>query len=195
MQSLFRPEAVAHATRRLDGAVLLPAPLTAWVAIAMVVTVLAFVAWFATARSYTRQESVPGWISAQTVQRGDSIAVVAADGELVAELFVPQRAAELVAVGQTLRLKYEALPYGRHAQQQGTVIHVSPTALAPEETSHAGIPVKGPVFRVRVRLPTQRVDAEGIPVDLRPGMLLTAEIAGHRRRLFETLFEPDAVTP
>ena len=37
--------------------------------------------------------------------------------------------------------------------------------------------------------------AGGASVPLRAGMLLTADILGHRRTLFESLFDPEAVTP
>ena len=254
MQPLFRPEVIAHATRRLDGAVLLPAPLAAWGAVAFVVAVLALGAWFAATATYTRKESAPGWLSpqggvaravagrrgtvtallvsegdiveagtplaviatdgdyvvtapirgrvealaarvGQSVSRSSTVAVLAANDELMAELLVSPRAAGFVAVGQELRLKYDVLPFGRHGVQQGVVTHVSRTVLAPGETANAGIPVTEPVFHVRVRLPAQRVEAGGASVPLRAGMLLTADILGHRRTLFESLFDPEAVTP
>lgn len=260
MQPLFRPEAIAHATGRLDGAVLLPAPLATWATIGIVVAVLGLGAWFAATATYTRHESVRGWLSpqggvsravagqhgtvtallvseadivqagtplarigppaqpdaigddvvsapiggridalaahlGQTVRPGDTVAVVTADDELIAELLVPPHAAGLVATGQTLPLKYDALPHGRRGVQDGTVTYVSRTALAPDEVGNPGIPVGRPVFRVRVRLPAQHVDAGGTSVQLRAGMLLTAEIAGHRRTLIGSLLGPDGAAP
>ena len=90
MQSLFRPEAVAHATQRLDGDVLLPAPLVIWGTVAFVVAVLAIGAWFAATASYTPTESVAGWLTPEggvtrAVSRRDGhvLAVVVAEGDAV----------------------------------------------------------------------------------------------------------------
>lgn len=182
MDSLFRPEAVAHATGRLDGVVLLPAPLAAWGAIAIAVAVLGLGAWFAATATYARHESVPGWLSPQggTASSGTD--------ELIAELLVPPYVAGLVTPGQTLSLHYDAPLFGRRLVQRGTVTHVSRTPVGPDEIGDRGVPVVGPVYRVEVRLPAQHVDAGGERAGLRAGMLLNAQIAGHRRTLFESLF-------
>ena len=88
MQPLFRAEAVAHATQRLDGAVLLPAPLVTWGAVAFVVAVLALGAWFAATASYVRTESAQGWLApdggvTRAVSRrdGNVLAVLVAEGD------------------------------------------------------------------------------------------------------------------
>ena len=275
MQPLFRPEAVAHATGRLDGAVLLPAPVAAWGAVAFAVAALAIGGWFGATATYTSKESVPGRLSpyggtaravvvddgtvvdllvaegesveagaplarigtprrladpditatvrgtaatlasnvatarkdvvaapiggrvdmlavriGQYVRGGDTVAVLVADDELVAELLVPAHLAGFVAVGQILRLNYDALPFGSRGSQQGVVTRVSRTAFSPAEAEATGIPVAGPVFPVRVRLAEQRIDVEGAPVSLRAGMLLTADIVGPPQTLFESLFGP-----
>ena len=166
-----------------------------------VVTAGTPLARIATDRDYAVAAPIDGRVEAfavrvgQSVPRGGTIAVLVANDDLMAELLVPSRAAGFVAVGQILRLKYDALPSGRHGVQQGVVTHVSRTALARDETGNVGIPVTEPVFRVRVRLPAQRVEAGGASVPLRAGMLLTADILGHRRTLFESLFHAQPVTP
>ena len=90
MQPLFRAEAVAHATQRLDGEVLLPAPLATWGAVALVPAVLAVAAWFAATATYGRTESVQGWLApdggvARAVSRrdGNVLALMVAEGDLV----------------------------------------------------------------------------------------------------------------
>lgn len=90
MQSLFRAEAVAHAMQRLDGEVLLPAPLVTWGAVALVVAVLALAAWFAATATYTRTESVLGWLApdggvARAIARrdGNVLALMVAEGDIV----------------------------------------------------------------------------------------------------------------
>ena len=216
MQPLFRPEAVAHATGRLDGAVLLPAPIAAWGAVAFAVATLALGGWFCATATYTSKESVSGRLSPQSgmahavaegrgtvaellvyegarVEAGTPLASIdtppqPATDELVAELLVPAHLAGFVAVGQKLRLRYDALPFGRSGIQQGVVTGVSATALGMDEVDATAIPVAGPVFPVRVRLDAQRIDVDGVAVPLRAGMLLTTDIVGYRRTLFESLF-------
>ncbi|MXY56259.1 MAG: HlyD family efflux transporter periplasmic adaptor subunit [Gammaproteobacteria bacterium] len=90
MQPLFRPQAVAHATQRLDGDVLLPVPLVTWGAAAFVFAVLALGAWFAGTATYTRTQSVQGWLTPEggvtrAVSRrdGNVLAVMVAEGDLV----------------------------------------------------------------------------------------------------------------
>lgn len=90
MQPLFRAEAVAHATQRLDGDVLLPAPLATWGAVVFVVAVLASAAWFAATATYTRTESLQGWLApdggvTRAVSHRDGIvrALLVAEGDVV----------------------------------------------------------------------------------------------------------------
>ena len=90
MQPLFRAEAVAHATQRLDGEVLLPASLVTWGAVAFLVAVLALAAWFAATATYTRTESAEGWLApdggvARAVSRRDGTvhALMVAEGDVV----------------------------------------------------------------------------------------------------------------
>lgn len=127
----------------------------------------------------------------QSVGPGSPVAVVVPVGEeLVAELYVPSRAAAFVAAGQPLRLKYEAFPFQRYGAQDGVVAEVSRTVLSPAETGTAGIGIAEPVFRVRGRLAAQTLDAYGASVPLRAGMLLSADIVVDRRTLLEWLLDP-----
>ena len=280
MQPLFRSEVIAHATGRLDGTVLLAAPLAAWAAVVFAASTLLLGAWFVATTTYTSKESVLGRLSPRGgvaravaatngtvteflvsegdlvepgmplarigtpphsvptddgalnaalgradaildpsvatggvqvvpapikgrvdalaapvghyVRRGDTVAVLSADDELEAELLVPAHVAGFVAVGQKLHLRFDALPFGRRAVQDGVVTHVSGTALGPVETDATGISVTTPVFPVRVRLAGQQIAVDGANVPLRAGMLLTADIVGHRRTLLESLFGPEA---
>jgi membrane fusion protein len=63
MTLLFRPEAVAHASRRLAGDVVLATPLSfriqAGFAVAVVIAALVFVSL----ATYARKETVVGWLS------------------------------------------------------------------------------------------------------------------------------------
>ena len=127
----------------------------------------------------------------QAVRPGSPVAVVVPVGEdLVAELYVPSRAAGFVAAGQPLRLKYEAFPFQRYGAQDGVVTEVSRTVLSPAETGIPGVGLAEPVFRVRGRLAAQDLDAYGASVPLRAGMLLSADIVVDHRTLVEWLLDP-----
>ena len=90
MQPLYRAEAVAHATQRLDGEVLLPAPLVTWGAVGFAMAVLALGAWFLASASYAPTESAEGWLApaggvARAVSRrdGNVLALMVAEGDVV----------------------------------------------------------------------------------------------------------------
>ena len=146
---------------------------------------------------YVVVSPIPGRVDAlparpgEAVRPGSPIAVVVPVGEeLVAELYVPSRAAGFVAAGQSLRLKYEAFPFQRYGAQDGVVTEVSRTVLSPEETGIPGIRLAEPVFRVRGQLAAQDLDAYGASVPLRAGMLLSADIVVDHRTLLEWLLDP-----
>lgn len=127
----------------------------------------------------------------QSVTPGAAVAVVApADSELMAELFVPSRAAAFIKPGQPLRLKYEAFPFERYGAQDGVVTDVSLTVLWPDEAGVPGLQLAEPVFRIRGRLADQELAAYGTRVPLRAGMLLTADIVVDHRTLVEWLLDP-----
>jgi len=62
--------------------------------------------------------------------------------------------------------------------------------LAPSEVSIPGLDIREPVFRVRVGLDREYVEAYGARVPLQAGMLLSADIVFDRRSLVEWLFDP-----
>lgn len=127
----------------------------------------------------------------QSVSPGETVAVIVPRGsELMAELYVPTRAAGFIEVGQAVRVHYEAFPYQRFGAHAATVEDVSRTVLAPEETRIPGVQLHEPVFRVRGRLARQSVDAYGTEAPLRAGMLLTADVIVDRRTLLEWLLDP-----
>ena len=177
MLPLFREEAVAHATARLEGKVLLPSRLSAWLIGGVLTGALAIGGWFAATASYARTETARGWLAPS----GD---------ELVAELFVPSRAVGLVGTGQTVELKYDAFPSQRFGRHEATVDKVSLTVLSGGEAGVAGLGISEPVFKARGRLAVQTVQADGAAVPLRAGMLLSAAIVIDRRTLADRLFEP-----
>lgn len=146
---------------------------------------------------YFVTSSVDGVIDAITVKPGQSIptggtvAILTPDGSpLIAEMYVPSRAAGFIQPGQAVSLKYDAFPYQRFGTGIGEVKEVSRTILTPEEVQLAGIQFREPVFRVRAELDSNQVIAYGDFVPLRSGMMLSADIVIDRRNLLEWLLDP-----
>lgn len=101
MSSLFRPEAVSHATRRLNGEVVLATPLRFRVIAALAVIVVTGAVLFVATASYARKETVVGWLTPDA----GLIRLAARQGGVVEAVHVGE--GDLVSVGQpvaTLRL-------------------------------------------------------------------------------------------
>lgn len=144
----------------------------------------------ATAPVAGRVAAVPAHVG-QLAGPGDAIAIIIPEGStLIAELYVPSRAAGFIRAGQDVRLKYQAFPFQRFGVGDATIAAVSQTVLAPEDVSIPGVSVAEPVFRVRARLASVTVQAYGDAMPVQPGMLLTADIVIDRRTLIEWLLDP-----
>ncbi|HYD86027.1 MAG TPA: HlyD family efflux transporter periplasmic adaptor subunit [Vitreimonas sp.] len=127
----------------------------------------------------------------QTLASGAAVATVVPHGSrLEAELYAPSRAIGFIRTGQEVRLLYQAFPHQRFGAGRGEVLAVSPTVLAPNEVAIPGVDVGEPVFRVRVRLSQDYVEAYGERAPLQAGMLLSADIVVDRRSLMEWLLDP-----
>lgn len=127
----------------------------------------------------------------QTLSSGGTVAVVIAEGgHLEAELLAPSRSIGFVRPGQPVELSLEAFPYQRFGTVAGTIRTVSSTVLAPSEAGIQGLDIKEPVFRIRVSLSREVVQAYGQNVRMQPGMLVSALIVFDRRSLLAWLFDP-----
>src|SRR5690606_2366540 len=127
----------------------------------------------------------------QDAAAGAVIAVITPEGsDLEAELYVPSRAAGFIEPGQEVRLMYQAFPYQKFGTARGVVHLVSRTVLGPDEVAIPGLQVQEPVFRVKVKLESESVNAYGQEIPIQPGMSLTADVIIDRRTLLEWLLDP-----
>jgi membrane fusion protein len=127
----------------------------------------------------------------QAVAAGGIVAVIIPSGsEIEAELLAPSRAIGFVQPGQQVELSLQAFPYQRFGTVRGTVRTVSTTVLAPADVGFAGLDIKEPVFRIRVALSRDQMEAYGQSVPMQPGMLVSAEIVFEHRSLLRWLFDP-----
>jgi membrane fusion protein len=127
----------------------------------------------------------------QAATVGGTVAVVIPEGaRLEAELLAPSRAAGFISPGQEVRLMLQAFPYQRFGAVKGEIKAISTTVLGPTELAIPGLEIKEPVFRIRVALTREDIQAYGDAIPLQPGMLLTADIVFDRRSLIQWLFDP-----
>lgn len=129
------------------------------------------------------------------------LSIVPSDARLEAHLYSPSRAVGFVQPGQRVLLRHQAYPYQKFGHQEGVVVSVSRSAVSPAElprqlagmTSLTGLAAGGaaePIYRITVSLASQAISADGRQVALQPGMLLEADVALERRRLYEWVLDP-----
>lgn len=127
----------------------------------------------------------------QSLPAGGTITVLSPIGSsLVAEVYIPSRAAGFIKPGQDVKLMYDAFPHEKFGSAAGVVARVSSTVLGPGEIAIPGLEIREPVFRMRVSLEKQSVETYGQTLPLQPGMLLKAMVVVDRRSLFEWMLDP-----
>jgi membrane fusion protein len=127
----------------------------------------------------------------QPITAGGIVAVILPEGgKLEAELLAPSRSIGFVQPGQEVALSLQAFPYQRFGTVPGTVRSVSSTVLGPTDVGLQGLNVQEPVFRIRVSLSREAMEAYGQVIPMQPGMLVAAEIVFDRRSLLRWLFDP-----
>jgi membrane fusion protein len=124
-----------------------------------------------------------------SVAAGEQLATVLPTGTLHAALLVPTRAVGFIAPGNAVVLRYDAFPFQRFGQYQGTVTSVSGTVW-PAGEKIGPLTTREPVYRIDVKLQRQTVSSSGREFLLRPGMLASADILLEKRTVFEWVFEP-----
>lgn len=126
----------------------------------------------------------------RSVNASRPVMVIVPDGaELVAELYAPTRAVGFVEAGKETRLLYDAFPYQRFGSFGGKIANISRTAVDPRETD-IPFPFEEPVYRIKVSLDQQRIDAFGGPSALQAGMTLQANIVLERQTFLAWLLQP-----
>jgi membrane fusion protein len=141
-----------------------------------------------TAGTVTAITAEPG----QTIGAGQSLAsILPAESKLEAELYAPSRAVGFLRPGMDVQLRYQAYSYQKFGQAKGRVREISRTALRPDELSLPGAAANSePVYRVRVALDRQTVEAYGAEQPLRSGAALDGSIVLDKRHLYEWVLEP-----
>ncbi len=119
------------------------------------------------------------------------LTVLPAGSRLEAHLFAPTRSAGFVREGQSVLVRFPAFPYQKFGSHPARVIAVSRSAAPAADLGF--LPTDGsrePLFRVKVALEAQTVNAYGHAEPLQAGMQVEADVLLDRRRVIEWVFEP-----
>jgi membrane fusion protein len=102
-----------------------------------------------------------------------------------------------VQSGQAVWLRYAAYPYQKFGMARGEVRDVSRTPVNPQDLPAGQAQAllqaaqsQEPLYRIRVRLAQQDIEAYGERQPLKPGMALEADVMQDRRAVWEWLLEP-----
>ncbi len=146
--------------------------------------------------SYTVKAPVNGRVTAAQMTIGQSVfstkpvlTIIPENTQLYAELFLPSRAIGFVKKDQKVLLRYDAFPYQRYGLYEGTVIQIAETVINPTEAS-IPLPIQEPVYRIKVALDQQTINAYGKEMLLQSGMSVAADIILEERSLGQWLLEP-----
>ncbi len=124
---------------------------------------------------------------------GSTLASVLPSGSVLeAEVYAPSRAIGFVKPGMQVLLRYQAYPYQKFGQYTARVTEVAHTAVAPQELIAlvANSQSSEPMYRIRLKLDKQVVEAYGKQIPLKSGMLVDASIVVEHRKLYEWVLEP-----
>jgi membrane fusion protein len=149
-----------------------------------------------------------GQIAGVVVNKGQAVSVdqriaslLPLGSRLEAELYAPTRAAGFIGVGTQVLLRYEAYPYQKFGQFRGSVREISLNTIPLGELQNLGASfvnqinnsggnASEPVYRIRVQLDTQEIQAFGRAHRLKPGMQLAASLVLEHRTLAEWALAP-----
>jgi len=105
------------------------------------------------------------------------------------ELLAPSKAVGFLEVGQSVNVMYDAFPYQKFGAPSGMIARISDSAVAPRDID-SKIEITEPVYKIRVRLNQQHVEAYGTKFPLHGGMTVRASIVLDRRSFIDWLLEP-----
>jgi membrane fusion protein len=127
----------------------------------------------------------------------EDVALVIATGDdrrLRAALLIPSRRRGFVRIGQTVRLKFDAFPYGKFGTYEARIDALSDTTVEPPappggNPKNAGRPA-GDSYMAWATLRGRTFDFEGQHFDILPGMRAMASIVVERRTVAEWVLAP-----
>jgi membrane fusion protein len=138
-----------------------------------------------------------GVVSGVTTQSGQTVAagqvltnLSPAGSPLEAELYVSARVAGFAQPGMPVQIRYQAYPFQKFGQFQGTVSEVSRSPLADAPGAEGAQRSGEALYRIRVALARQDVPLAGKARPLMAGMALDVSLLLETRKLYEWVLEP-----
>ncbi|MEM6452377.1 MAG: HlyD family efflux transporter periplasmic adaptor subunit [Cyanobacteria bacterium P01_D01_bin.105] len=115
----------------------------------------------------------PGYVANST----EPLMEIVPEDALVARIFIPNQDIGFVELGQTVDVRIDAYSYSEFGDMEGKVTKIGTDALPPDEIY--------PYYRfpAEVTLDGQQLISNGVPLDLRSGMSLSANINLRKRRI------------
>jgi len=129
------------------------------------------------------------------VQPGQTLAVIIpmanskSGSQLEVELWAPSKAIGFVKAGAKVRIMYDAFPYQTFGVGIGTVHEVSGTPVSPNELP-VPIETREQLFRIRVALERNSLEAYQRQWSLVPGMRLSADLILEEQSLLDWILAP-----
>ncbi len=147
-------------------------------------------------RSYSIRSTIDGRVTSiqsktgQMVNANSPLLVIIPDeAEYQAELFVPSRAIGFIQTEKVVLIRYDAFPYQQFGVHPGRIVDIAESIFLPGELI-VPVTLQEPVYRVRVALDSQFINAFSKKLALQSGMLLDADIILEKRSFVEWLLEP-----
>jgi membrane fusion protein len=126
----------------------------------------------------------------QSVSKDSQIlTLIPANQEFEAELLVPSEAIGSVRLGQVVLLRYEAFPHQLFGIKKGKISRVDNQIILPGEIKFP-VTINTPVYRARVQLESQLIEKNGVGYQMKPGMLLEADILLEERSIMSWILQP-----
>lgn len=130
----------------------------------------------------------------QIVQSGHPLmSIVPKKSKLRAILFAQSKDVGFIAVGSTVRIRYDSFAYTRFGRGTGTVISMSQTARLATDTDaffSKSSTNNEPVYRIVVELNEDSVIANGKRYQLHSGMLVTGDVLQETRKIYQWILDP-----
>jgi HlyD family secretion protein len=116
--------------------------------------------------------------------------LVPRDVPLQAEINVEGKDIGQVAVGQPVRIKFEAFPFQKYGTGSGAVRVVSQDSFAPDPKGEGAHRMPAPYYRVLVDVTDTKLRLKPERIQMIPGMAVTAELKVGRRSVISYFLYP-----
>jgi membrane fusion protein len=144
--------------------------------------------------------SIAGTISAINTSVGQSVSLGATltsayptESKLQAFLYIPPEGVGFIERGQSANIRVSAFPFQKFGGISGTVMAVSQTPYQsgelPAQLTDA-IEANRTYYRSIVKFENQTIESNGRKKNLRPGMVVEADLMLEKRKLYEWLLAP-----